>query len=316
MPKNLSSMIYKGSLKCKNSKYDWHKSGKFKASMYKIDEHLREVKHPLKQIIDLFTEWFIDNYYAYLERGKLDKSKVVQISNTATQHIQIFISILEVAIRKFYNITIMEDDLSRGMIHTVAQHRTLEQDLYTIIISLITSKNEEKISKLYARMKKLEKITLEKLKVKQYFTFNQNYRDKFVKKGIPRSRCLSVVGHNLGNSGNSGNLEFGAKKGEYMYYKQATRALLDIKHHMGPEKKLNQMSKVNQLITEGVDAFWKGYEVKQDKLSIDTDSLFGIYIFIVIKSQCPKLISEYEYAEAFMSDISRMSSKGRLSTYI
>lgn len=52
-----------------------------------------------------------------------------------------------------------------------------------------------------------------------------------------------------------------------------------------PMKKLQSINKMSEKIVKSINKFWKGLDIKKDKLTIDGDTLLMIYIYIVFKSR-------------------------------
>ena len=62
-------------------------------------------------------------------------------------------------------------------------------------------------------------------------------------------------------------------------------------------------------VKEEIEAFWHFRQVPQSKLSIDSDSLQGILIYMLFQVQSASIISELELVELFLPESVQASSR-------
>jgi Vacuolar sorting protein 9 (VPS9) domain len=58
-----------------------------------------------------------------------------------------------------------------------------------------------------------------------------------------------------------------------------------------------------------VSDFWKGYDIPAKKLSIDTDQLQGILIYVVSRMKYPQILTEVHIVEKFLPKGVRKSAR-------
>ena len=62
-------------------------------------------------------------------------------------------------------------------------------------------------------------------------------------------------------------------------------------------------------IVKDISAFWEGYDIPAKNLAIDTDSMQGIVIYLVSRSNQPQLLAEVYIGEAYLARAVKKSSR-------
>ena len=62
-------------------------------------------------------------------------------------------------------------------------------------------------------------------------------------------------------------------------------------------------------IVKDISAFWLGYDIQAKNLAIDTDSMQGIVIYLVSRSNQPQLLAEVYMGEAYLARAVKKSSR-------
>jgi hypothetical protein len=291
--------------------------------MKKIEDQMMEKSHPLSKVMGHFESWYCERYFRYFEANvlnKLNKQKeaINEICIRSINDVKKFVSLIKKAILDFYNIKLISGDINKELAHIIATKCILKGDVYNIIFNLITQKNKQDIGNLFKKMLKLKKITLKDVNVNEYFRFDYDFRNKFKDQIVPLryARSFDNLEEALKESPSpkpEKNEVSEEKLKSVTNFKKCISDLRNVKNVEDPERKLECFSSdLTRNILEAVDVFWKGFDVKQSKLTIDADNLLNIYIFIVIKTQYAKLITEHELINEFICDSSRMSSLGIL----
>lgn len=91
---------------------------------------------------------------------------------------------------------------------------------------------------------------------------------------------------------------------------QVRTSLLQLSKLESPMSKLEWVyTCCTQGIPKEVSEFWKNIEIPPKKLSIDTDQLQGILIFIVSRLKYPQILSEVHIIERFLPKGIRKSTR-------
>lgn len=166
----------------------------------------------------------------------------------------------------FYN---MEDqikgerDLRRELIVNLITNFILEGELYFLVFHLTSTHLQPQLQKLWRIMSDrgiLEnQLQMSMLNVHPPFHFDVNFRNKYQKidpQSIPTHSSVP--------------------------YEKTIAHITKISKLESPMSKLELIYTccTNQIINE-ISQFWKGYNIPDKKLAIDTDNLQGILIYIV-----------------------------------
>ena len=101
-------------------------------------------------------------------------------------------------------------------------------------------------------------------------------------------------------------------------YENCVKFLNEIKEYKAPFEKLLIMSGISSLIKECVDEYWKEYKnlIRPSSFNIDTDTIIGIIIYIIIKCNNPNLFIHCGFVENFTMQSSKMSFGKNCSTIL
>ena len=101
-------------------------------------------------------------------------------------------------------------------------------------------------------------------------------------------------------------------------YENCVKFLNEIKEYKAPFEKMLIMSGISSLIKECVDQYWKEYKnlIKPSSFNIDTDTIIGIIIYIIIKCNNPNLFIHCGFVENFTMQSSKMSFGKNCSTIL
>ncbi|CDW80265.1 UNKNOWN [Stylonychia lemnae] len=82
-------------------------------------------------------------------------------------------------------------------------------------------------------------------------------------------------------------------------YEIAIQEFRKILNYPAPLDKMRCILRISKIIVKNINAFWKGISIDRDKLTIDADSILGIYIFIIINSDIPNLMAQIKFMQTF-----------------
>ena len=100
-------------------------------------------------------------------------------------------------------------------------------------------------------------------------------------------------------------------------YKEAIKYIEKIKEFKAPLDKLTVIALVSVLITDYVDQFWKGENIKQDNfLRIDSDELLSIYLYIICKMDTKSIYTQLDFIQYFTGIASKQSMIGYFYTTV
>ena len=100
-------------------------------------------------------------------------------------------------------------------------------------------------------------------------------------------------------------------------YKEAIKYIEKIKEFKAPLDKLTVIALVSVLITDYVDHFWKGENIKQDNfLRIDSDELLSIYLYIICKMNTESIYTQLDFIQYFTGIASKQSMIGYFYTTV
>ena len=100
-------------------------------------------------------------------------------------------------------------------------------------------------------------------------------------------------------------------------YKEAIKYIEKIKEFKAPLDKLTVIALVSVLITDYVDQFWKGENIKQDNfLRIDSDELLSIYLYIICKMNTKSIYTQLDFIQYFTGIASIQSMIGYFYTTV
>ena len=89
-------------------------------------------------------------------------------------------------------------------------------------------------------------------------------------------------------------------------YKKAIKYIEKIKEFKAPLDKLTVIALISVLITDYVDHFWKGENIKQDNfLRIDSDELLSIYLYIICKMNTKSIYTQLDYIQYFTGTVTK-----------
>ena len=84
-------------------------------------------------------------------------------------------------------------------------------------------------------------------------------------------------------------------------YSEVRKQLFRVKEFESPMCKLEHIYEVcTKEVVEEIDAFWKGFDIPASKLSVDTDNLQGILIYVISRIKYPQIYTEVVLADIFL----------------
>jgi len=63
------------------------------------------------------------------------------------------------------------------------------------------------------------------------------------------------------------------------------------------------------VLVEEIDSFWAGFDIPKDQLSVDTDTLQGILIYVVSRLDYPHIYTEVILADFFLPRAVKKSAR-------
>ena len=304
--------------------------------------HLTDPNHPINYVIKIFCEHFmsyVQNKLKYLHEQQ-DQDDYEQVIANETEEIilnlQSFIVEMQVVVKLFYARTICLEffkDEKDEMINLICSlvfnmnnvyntmervfrmkyHKQLEQ--FEIKLNLFETVNPQDvgISELFC----LNEITKQyQMKKKKEMKNNDNNKNKGMNEDIRYSnRELLHV-----SSDSTKLLSLRADKRKLQLqnaednrpYAIAINFFKTIQDYKVPFEKLIVMASVSAEITECVDNFWNGYNdlIDRSKLTISSDDLMSIFVYLIIKSQMNDLMIHLAFIRYFTTPSTKSTMMG------
>jgi len=268
-----------------------------------LKQHLSIKEHPIRRVIDKFEKRFFEEHIPLLQKDNMEqKSKLMIRKNTekAIREVQFFVGVIFRTLLKFYKIIILATNTNKELVINMLTNIILKDKVYEIVFLLICKDEEDNVRELTNKMQKLEAITLQHLNLPEYFHLDPEFRKRIVIEKANNPEIIKMLTTDNASKANHNALP----------YAEAIKQLKSIIDAESPIDKLDKIYEINDYILKELEVFWKGVDVKKNKLQIDADTLLGIITYIVLKSQYPKLLCEHRICEEFLTTFFRLSNKG------
>jgi len=283
-----------------------------------IKRHLKEKKHPLRELIETFKSSFYEYWLPSLTKASpsSDRSikEALKTKERAVDEVHYFIKMLFFATVKFYTIEIKERDLKKDLLINLLTNIVLTEDVYFILFQLISKSLEPQLQNLKAAMAKSPGcLSFDRLKVPKAFQFDEEFRNLFEDEEsasfYDNSRALGVGDSTLSFT----VLQRSTEKSQYggsNAYADTIRRLLQVIKIEQPMSKLEHIYNCcTKSIEQELDAFWHQKKIPSSDLYIDADKLQGIMIYIISRTNYPQILTEITITEEFLTKAVQLSNR-------
>lgn len=245
-------------------------------------------QHPLRAIIEEFKSVFVAQNMVLLCKQIDEQSREVLADvpfenklNYVQKALESFINVIVGATAVFYSLEdlVKPSKLSRELFVNMVTNLVLEGEVYFLLFNLTSSWMEVPLQRLQKVMSNLaileNELPINKLNIHPEMQFDVNVRNKY-KRTADETGQVPLTSEPVGEP-------YAAVKAE----------MLQISRLESPMSKLEWVyTCCTQGIPMEVSDFWKGYDIPAKKLSIDTDQLQGILIYVVSRMKYPQILSE------------------------
>ena len=290
-----------------NKEYNFNKK-KIKQYMDVFRQHLCIKEHPINFVITKFIEQFIPKIDEAIDNYKINyKINNVNCEDKAKDIIdqmKEFMVLIQVTIKLFY---------ARSISYNYFKD---EKDEFLNLVSFIIFNNNAIYNKFFQLFDLMNKEKQEILEQKYELLGDLKPEDV----GIKPVFCLFSINENFKVTSDTGKLNIFTEdifknkislNSNEPYYEAILyiKKIIDFKV---PLHKLIVVASLSNVITGCVNKFWKNMDniIKPEMLSIDSDELMSIFIYIIYKCKISALLIHADFIEHFITQTTKGSMIG------
>lgn len=268
-----------------------------------IKNHLKKKSHPLNELISLFDseiwKWYQNNLCTKVdeEGNRCNRANDIdQVARSILDKALHFISVLMVAIMKFYNIQLYHQSMWKDLLLNIMTSNVLKDYTYFTIYNVLSLSVQKRLEFISKRMQGLANLRLHHLKVKKIICLDAELRWENISSSMT-STILNQI--------------------QRPYWK-IIKKLPRIQEIENPILKLEFLFQLftNDLVEE-LHEFWEDVpSVSKKQLYIDPDDLRAVIIYILIQSKCSKMLVDMLIIDEFSSESIKMTNRAYYQTVL
>ena len=280
--------------------------------------HISNKDHPIYILIQIFGNKISNiiqqknnEFKTFKNKDKQFKENVKNTCNEMVRHIQNFVIKCQTTLKLMYSKAIdlecfyEEKDESINIISTVLFNI---DSLYKNIFQLFSFLLEDEVIKFAKILKVVQKLTPKDLKIPSKFSLDDEtiklQEEIFAKKKYDFDSNI--------------NIDTIINKNPIHYLTASIKKIKQLDNIKVPYVKMMKIASISSTITKNINIFWKGMEkyINPYFLNITADELIIIYLFIIIKSDYPKILIHEKLIQEFTTRTTKSTTIGYYNTTI
>ncbi len=256
---------------------------RFAKLLLKIEAQLEDSRHPFRLLQRFFDQ--------YIEKTYGEANKPGEIIMTALiRDITDIVQVMCYTTIRFYNLGLELSKPYADLFLGVMTDLIVRGKTRTLVVALLRDDMKSELTIFRRQLDKFRQIRLDQLKISPYLAFNSTLR------GTHHPRQTDQVARKslLSRPSMSRPIE----------------ELLKVRTMESPNRKLGQLYAFSKSVLREIDDFWSNFDVGQENLIMDPDSLLSLFIFTIIKSEYAEVMLDHRFMELFITDVDKKSAKG------
>lgn len=305
-------------------------------SLFKRD--LQDNEHPIMKVISIFENqltYVVDTQLTTLDeetkKGNDMLNTYKELYNEIVMHVREFVITAQSALKLFYapvvdlNCFNEEKDESINVIMSCLFNTG---SLYEKVFELLEIIKKNEVIEFNKKLKEFKDISLKGFGIPERFRLNaeteelmyqmKNTSNNDTNNDTQQSKADNMDDNIINDTHNKLNedklniIKDYDDDDTHRSYESVISILNNIKTNPKPFEKLLLLASMGSEIPECVNEFWKQMEthIPQHFLSINSDDLLSIIIYVIVKSQFPEIIIHNEIINSFTTDNTKSSMVG------